>query len=106
MKQTQAPAYPAAAPDETFEDIFADLLRDYPEFAAFFDALPAAPFPTGDFAAAAITERQLRALNRKHLLVMILDLENELARERAEKENLFRTYQAGRSAGMADTVGR
>ena len=36
-----------------------------------------------------ITDKQLRALNRKHLLMMIRDLEKELAQEKKEKENLL-----------------
>ena len=40
-----------------------------------------------------ITEEQLRALNRKHLFIMIYDLEKELAQEKREKENLLRVCQ-------------
>ena len=36
-----------------------------------------------------LTDKQLRALNRKHLLMMIRDLEKELAQEKKEKENLL-----------------
>ncbi|MCL2105701.1 MAG: hypothetical protein FWH26_01350 [Oscillospiraceae bacterium] len=38
----------------------------------------------------AITEKQLRALSKKHLLMMIYDLEKELEQERREKEFLLR----------------
>ena len=44
-----------------------------------------------------ITEKQLRALTKKHLLMMIRDLERELQRERTEKENLLEAYQVGLS---------
>ena len=40
-----------------------------------------------------ITDKQLRALDRKHLLMMIRDLEKELAQEKKEKENLLMVYQ-------------
>ena len=41
------------------------------------------------------TDRQLRALSKKHLLLMIRDLEKELSREKQEKENLLLAYHAG-----------
>jgi len=41
-----------------------------------------------------ITDRQLRALTKKHLLMMIRDLETELVREKGEKENLLLAYRA------------
>ena len=47
--------------------------------------------------ASAITEKQLRALGKRHLLMMIRDLEKELRREREEKQHLLMAYQAGRS---------
>ena len=37
-----------------------------------------------------LTEKQLRALSKKHLLMMIYDLEKELAQEKKEKEFLLR----------------
>ena len=40
-----------------------------------------------------ITDRQLRALNNKHLLIMIRDLEKELAFEKKEKKNLLWVYK-------------
>lgn len=43
----------------------------------------------------AITERQLRALSRKHLLMMIRDLEEELEQLRTERENMLLAYKAG-----------
>ena len=36
-----------------------------------------------------ITDAQLRALNRKHLMIMIRDLEKALAQEKEEKANLL-----------------
>jgi len=42
-----------------------------------------------------MTERQLRALSKKHLLIMIRDLKKALNREKKEKENLLLAYQAG-----------
>ena len=44
---------------------------------------------------ATIDERQLRALSRKHLLIMIRDLETELERVKQEKENLIAAYNSG-----------
>lgn len=46
-----------------------------------------------------MTERQLRALSRKHLMLMIRDLEAELRQEKAEKKDLLMAYQAGFSQG-------
>jgi len=43
----------------------------------------------------AITQRQLRALKRKHLLVMIRDLEEELWQVKKEKTEMLLAYQAG-----------
>jgi len=40
-----------------------------------------------------ISDKQLRALNKKHLLMMLRDLEKELAREKEEKENLLLAYR-------------
>lgn len=42
-----------------------------------------------------ITENQLRALSRKHLLMMIRDLETELQQVKHEHQNLLLAYQAG-----------
>ena len=42
-----------------------------------------------------ITDRQLRALNRKHLLMMIRDLEKELQQIKKEKDELLLAYRAG-----------
>jgi hypothetical protein len=44
-----------------------------------------------------ITVRQLRALSKKHLLYMILELETELAEEREKNERMLRAFQAGLS---------
>ena len=41
-----------------------------------------------------ITDKQLQALTKKHLLMMIRDLEKELIQEKKEKENLLMIYQA------------
>jgi len=43
----------------------------------------------------AITDQQLRALGRKHLLMMIRDLEMELEQAKQENDNLLLAYQAG-----------
>ena len=48
----------------------------------------------------AITERQLRALGKKHLYMMIRDLEAELAQEKTEKGNLLCAFQAGLSQSV------
>ena len=45
---------------------------------------------------ATLTERQLRALSRKHLFTMIRDLEKELLQVKEEKANILLAYQAGR----------
>ena len=46
-------------------------------------------------AGSVITDRQLRALNRKHLLIMIRDLEKELGQTKEELENLKLAYRIG-----------
>jgi len=94
----EAPARPAAAQPAHFapppahmgeragflRDIsamLAELLRNRPQ--AVVEETPA------------ITERQLRALGKKHLYMMIRDLEAELAQEKTEKGNLLCAFQAG-----------
>ncbi|MCL2106272.1 MAG: hypothetical protein FWH26_04320 [Oscillospiraceae bacterium] len=77
----------------SFEDIVAELMDDE-DFAALFGALPPAP-QSPERAEAAVTEKQLWALSRRHLFVMIRNLEEELRRERKEKEDLLLAYQAG-----------
>ncbi|MCL2655736.1 MAG: hypothetical protein FWD65_08650 [Coriobacteriia bacterium] len=52
-------------------------------------------------AASIITDKQLRALSRKHLLIMIRDLEKELARAKEELEDLLLAYRAGVAQGNA-----
>ena len=42
-----------------------------------------------------MTDQQLRALGKKHLLVIIRDLEKELQRALLDKEELTRAYQCG-----------
>ena len=44
---------------------------------------------------ASITKRQFRALKRKHLLIMMRDLERELRLVKNEKAELLLAYQAG-----------
>jgi len=51
--------------------------------------------PRGALGPERITEKQLRALSKKHLLIMIRDLEIELKQEKKEKENLILAYRAG-----------
>jgi len=46
-----------------------------------------------------ITDQQLRALTRKHLLMMLRDLEKELIQERSEKERLLLACRAGLPKG-------
>ena len=53
----------------------------------------AAPAPK---AGPVITDEQLRALSRKHLLMMIRDLEIELAQAKKERDSLLIAYEAGR----------
>jgi len=47
-------------------------------------------------------EQQLRALRRKHLMVMIRDLERDLQKALLEKEQLMRAYQYGLERGPQD----
>jgi len=42
-----------------------------------------------------MTDQQLRALNRRHLLIIIRDLEKELKQIREEKENMLIAFRAG-----------
>jgi len=42
-----------------------------------------------------ITEKQLRALSRKHLLMMIFDIQEELIRTKEENEKMLTAYKAG-----------
>jgi len=44
---------------------------------------------------AEMTEKQLRILSRKHLLLMVLDLTRELEQAKEENEKLYLAYQAG-----------
>jgi hypothetical protein len=70
---------------ETFEDILAELMDDE-DFAALFDCLPpAAPNPFTFPSTEGLTEKQLRAMSKKHLLMIIYDLEEELRLERLER---------------------
>jgi len=52
-----------------------------------------------DTEAPVITDKQIRALGKKHLFMMIRDLEGELAQEKAEKRNLLCAFSAGMNAG-------
>ncbi|MCL1896388.1 MAG: hypothetical protein FWG03_07575 [Clostridiales bacterium] len=51
--------------------------------------------PTSKSAEPVITDEQLRALSRKHLLMMIRDLELELAQAKKERDSLLIAYKAG-----------
>jgi len=50
-------------------------------------------------AASIITDKQLRALSKKHLLMMIRDLEKELLREKTEMAHLLGVCGAGPPRG-------
>jgi hypothetical protein len=50
-----------------------------------------------------INEKQLRALSRRHLLMMIYDLQEELIQIRGEKEAMLQAYQAGRAQNLQGT---
>ena len=68
--------------------------------AFFVEEKPVAPLEIAEKtpdkpAPAKITDRQMRALSKKHLFMMIRDLEAELQREKGEKENLLQAYRAG-----------
>ena len=54
------------------------------------------PKPTGP----AITEKQLQALSKKHLLLMILDLQQKLESLEAEHEKMLLTFLAGHAHGQ------
>ena len=47
----------------------------------------------------AITDQQLQALSRKHLLIIIRDLEKDLRQAREENDRMLRAYKAGLKAG-------
>ena len=47
----------------------------------------------------AITKKQVQALGKKHLLLMILDLQEKLERLEGENEKLLRAFQAGYARG-------
>ncbi|MCL2671092.1 MAG: hypothetical protein FWF10_03540 [Clostridiales bacterium] len=49
-------------------------------------------------AKAAITDKQLRALGRRHLLLMLRDQEAELRQLREERELLLLAYSAGQKS--------
>ncbi|MCL2463313.1 MAG: hypothetical protein FWF44_11655 [Defluviitaleaceae bacterium] len=95
-----------------FLDIIDELMEEYPEFAAMVDSLPAmvpaalpitlpATFPaTGSgLMKPAITKEQLRALSRKHLLVMILELERAFRQATEERDHLLLACQTGLPRG-------
>ena len=42
-----------------------------------------------------MTEQQLRAVRRKHLIIIIRDLERDLQKALVDKEQLMRAYQYG-----------
>ena len=42
-----------------------------------------------------LMEKQLRAMSRKHLLMMIRDLERELSQVKTEKEDMLLAFRAG-----------
>jgi hypothetical protein len=52
-----------------------------------------------------INERQLRALSRKHLMMMIYDLQEELIRAQEEKQTLIAAYKAGVAQGPQTDTG-
>ena len=60
---------------------------------SLMDTRTIAPKPDGQ-TEPVMTERQLRALSRKHLLMMIRDLEKELTLARKEKEEMLLAYRA------------
>jgi len=79
----------------TFEDIIAELMDDA-DFASLFDALPPLPpMPPRRSGYQRLEESQLRVLRRKHLLMLLQDLEAELRRVKEEKANMLLAYRAG-----------
>ena len=94
MKRTDhQAAYAAMELDRTdpFFAIIADLTEEDGED---FD------FPAAECRKPAMTDQQLRALSRKHLLMMLCDLEKELQQERSEKKNLLLACRAGLPRGQ------
>jgi len=73
---------------DPFFEIIAQLMEE--------DAGFSHPLAESGQAPPAISEQQLRALSRKHLLMMLRDLEKELHQERSEKEHLLLACRAGR----------
>jgi len=80
-----APQYDSASKPITALDLDSGPVDDTPGFK-----LPAAEIKP---AQPAITNKQLRALSRKHLYIMIRDQERELRRAR-ERESLLRGFHA------------
>jgi len=64
----------------------------------FGDGLP--PMAWNDDQTALITKKQLRALGKEHLLMMLRDAEKELAREREKTGCLLLAYQAMLARGQ------
>jgi len=91
MKRTEYQAdYTVMEPDGTdpFFEIVAQLMDD--DFSSPMAESRQTP---------PITDQQLRALTRKHLLMMLRDLEKELMQERGEKEHLLLACRAGLPQG-------
>lgn len=62
--------------------------------------LPGTAPDDSDCHAASITKKQLRALGKEHLLIMLRDAEKELAREREKNGYLLRAYQTMRAQAV------
>jgi len=106
------------APESLALREFDDLYEEDEELFAWVDNLledktpavrstPCAPSPrrqnlpcldvknTAGAARPSITERQMRALSRKHLLLMLRDLEQELLQVTRERDNMLMACRAG-----------
>ena len=107
-------------------DIIAEMMEEDPGFAAAFNALPAMP-PLHGVAQAAwnpqreihdvlrealahreikksgkavdVTKRQIQALTKEHLYLIILDQDDEIQQLTADMERVSRAFQAGCAQG-------
>ena len=91
---------PDALTWKEFDDLIDDdelrvLLDQLLSAVSASDSAP--PVPRNAFAPPppAFTRRQLRALSRKHLLLMLRDLERELQQTRRERDRMLIACQAG-----------
>ena len=97
LKKSRERAAAAAPPPMAVQEIRSWEICDTPALHEAHKARAPRQLPEPEDAPeeAVITQRQLRALKRKHLLIMIRDLEQELRQVKREKTELLLAYQAG-----------